>query len=231
MSSELRVRRELTASRVILIKVLSRPANSSQQRALPATPTMSSLWDDDVVEDVPKRHKTPLADSDAEDSPRPTKRPRQTLFLPGSDDEDSDQPVTRSRTRPAPVAPDKDLDFDAIFGDIDDLDDDIASKPLKTINADELERQLQAERRAAQPPLTPHQILSSSPVKEQPQKGKKGKEEDGEKKERRKPVHLNENLLAGENGFPQLIKSIKDFKPKGKGYEVRRDLHTTLRGV
>jgi replication fork protection complex subunit Csm3/Swi3 len=189
---------------------------------------MSSLWDDDdIVEDIPKRHKTPLADSDAEDSPRPTKRPRQTLFLPGSDDEDSDQPVAKSKARRPAAVPDKDLDFDAIFGDIDDLDDNIASKPLKTINADELERQLQAERRAAQPPLTPHQILSSSPVKEQPQKGKKGKEEDGEKKERRKPLHLNENLLAGENGFPQLIKNIKDFKPKGKGHEVRRDVRAT----
>lgn len=182
--------------------------------------SIDDIWDDDAVEEVPKRHKTPLEDSDDEDSLRPTKRPRQTLFLPGSDDEDSGNEATK--TRPGATRPDKDLDIDAIFGDIDDMDDDIVSRPLKTINADELERQLQAERRAAQPLLTPHEILSSSPVKETERGGKRGKDDDGEKKERRKPVHLNENLLVGENGFPRLIKSIKDFKPKGKGHEVRR---------
>ncbi|KAJ3520848.1 hypothetical protein NMY22_g12563 [Coprinellus aureogranulatus] len=187
--------------------------------------SVESLWDDDVVEDVPKRYKTPLPDSDTEDSPRPAKRLRQTLFLPGSDHEDlRDAP---SKTGRPAAQPDKDLDIDAIFGDIDDIDDNIVSKPLKAVNADELERQIQAERRAAKPPLTPHQILSSSPVKEPTKRGQDVKEDEGEKKERRKPVHLNESLLAGEKGFPQLMKSIKDFKPRGKGHEIS-DLNRLL---
>ncbi|KAF6765249.1 replication fork protection component Swi3-domain-containing protein [Ephemerocybe angulata] len=190
---------------------------------------LDSLWDDPVVEDVPKRHKTPLADSDAEDSPRPSKRPRQTLFLPGSDDEDSDVEKVSRRTTQAPV--EKDIDIDAIFEGIDDDDDDINFKPMEAVNADDMERQMQAKRRAGRPSLTPHQIMSSSsPTRGEPgegRKGGKGDKDDDEKKPRRRPVLLNEALLLGPTGFPELIKNVKDFKVKGKGHEAS-DLNRLL---
>jgi replication fork protection complex subunit Csm3/Swi3 len=44
-------------------------------------------------------------------------------------------------------------------------------------------------------------------------------EDDGQKK--RKPLpKLDETRLLGKDGFPQLLKDTKNFKPKGKGHEV-----------
>lgn len=191
---------------------------------------IDSLWDDPVVEDVPKRYKTPLADSDEEDSPRPTKRARQTLFLPGGSDDEDDNPTSSRRT--ARKQPEKDIDIDAIFDGIDDIEDVAPMKPLKVVNGNELERQMEAQYRASHPPLTPHQILpSSSPSRDTggTDRGKgKGKDnEDGEKKTKRRPMLLNEGLLLGSTGFPQLIKDVKDFKVKGKGHEVRICLRFT----
>ncbi|KAJ2931886.1 hypothetical protein H1R20_g5211, partial [Candolleomyces eurysporus] len=190
---------------------------------------IDSLWDDPVVEEIPKRFKTPLEDSDAEDSPRPAKRARQSLFLPGGSD-DEDAPTTSRRT--TRQQPDKDIDIDAIFDGIDDIDDVAPMKPLKVVNADELERQMEAEYQASRPTLTPHQILPSSSPSRDTGTGSKGKgkgrdDEDGEKKPKRRPMLLNEGLLLGPTGFPQLIKDVKDFKVKGKGHEAS-DLNRLL---
>jgi replication fork protection complex subunit Csm3/Swi3 len=191
---------------------------------------IDSLWDDPVVEEVPKRHKTPLDDSDAEDYPRPTKRARQSLFLPGGSD-DEDAPTTSRRN--ARQQPEKDIDIDAIFDGIDDIDD---VAPLKVVNADELERQMEAQYRASRPALGQHQILPSSSPGRDTGIGSKGKgkgkdDEDGEKKTKRRPMLLNEGLLLGPTGFPQLIKDVKDFKVKGKGHEVGVYLSQFLRLV
>ena len=47
-----------------------------------------------------------------------------------------------------------------------------------------------------------------------------GEAEDDEKKKRKPVAKLDEARLLGKNGFLQLIKDTKHFKPKGKGHEV-----------
>ncbi|XP_006458081.1 hypothetical protein AGABI2DRAFT_115101 [Agaricus bisporus var. bisporus H97] len=56
--------------------------------------------------------------------------------------------------------------------------------------------------------------------------GIQGKEKEPNKP--RKLVTLNENLLLGPTGFPDLISELKDFKVKGKGHEVE-DLTRLMR--
>ena len=202
-------------------------------------PTMSDLWaDDDAVEQVARPPKTPSridSDEDSEnDAPRPTKRPRQTLFLPGgSDDEDSGNGAPQpKRVHSGAAPPEQDIDLDALFGDIDD-DADLVHKPLKPVDADELERQMEAQYQAKQPTSSQHQILSSSPVKggeNEGGSGKKGKGTADEKKPKRRPQLLNEALLRSEKGFPELIKNVKDFKVKGKGHEVRSNGLSVIQG-
>jgi replication fork protection complex subunit Csm3/Swi3 len=149
----------------------------------------------------------------------PHKRPIETLFLSGSDNED-EQPAPK---RPASSAPRPDVD--ALFADIDkdeDEEDDLRYKPL----APALDLEALHKQAAAKHVLTPHQILpSSSPPRdvgldEDDEGGdKKGKGKEG-KKERKKVATLDEASLVGATGFPQLITNIKDFKVKGKGHEV-----------
>ncbi|KAJ8584935.1 Swi3-domain-containing protein [Rhizopogon salebrosus TDB-379] len=156
----------------------------------------------------------------------PHKRPIETLFLSGSDNED-EQPAPK---RPASSAPRPDVD--ALFADMDkyeDEEDDLRYKPL----APALDLEALHKQAAAKHVLTPHQILpSSSPPRdvgldEDDEGGdKKGKGNEG-KKERKKVATLDEASLVGATGFPQLITNIKDFKVKGKGHELS-DLHRIL---
>ena len=44
----------------------------------------------------------------------------------------------------------------------------------------------------------------------------------GGKKKPKQRAKLDENRLLGDMGFPQLVKDIKHFRPRGKGREVRR---------
>lgn len=152
----------------------------------------------------------------------PQKRPREALFLSGSDNED-EQPVPK-RTTSSALRP----DVDALFADIDMDDgeeDDLRYKPL----APALDLETLHKQAAAKHALTPHQILpSSSPPRNVGLDGddegsdKKGKAKDDKegKKERRKFATLNEACLVGATGFPQLIKDIENFKVKGRGHEV-----------
>jgi replication fork protection complex subunit Csm3/Swi3 len=52
-------------------------------------------------------------------------------------------------------------------------------------------------------------------------KGKDNAGKDGERKERKKIARMDEARLLDSNGIPALIKSTKNFVPKGKGHEVR----------
>ena len=167
--------------------------------------------------------------------PSPAKRRRTTLFL--SSDSENDAPSTSKNTRKSQHTPPTQSDkqkalIDALFDDLDGEDDDGFKELAPAPSIDELRRQAQASQRNRTriPTSTPHQILpSSSPPRdlgpeetEETGKGKgKGKKaEDGDKK--RKPIpRLDETRLVGETGFPALIKQTKDFKPRGKGHEVR----------
>ncbi|EAU88490.2 hypothetical protein CC1G_04196 [Coprinopsis cinerea okayama7 len=176
--------------------------------------SLASLFDDDNdVEDVLKRQKTPHSDDDEDGrSPRPAKRRRRAVG--GSSDDDE---ATSGVIAPTEVSM-------AAMENLAGMDEDFS---FEWRGAAEIEQKLAAEmKRSAPPPLTPHQIMpSSSPTRggDDPDKrdGKSKKGRDGEeKKPRRKPVNLNEGLLVSDKGFPKLIKDVKDFKPKGKGHEA-----------
>jgi replication fork protection complex subunit Csm3/Swi3 len=148
-----------------------------------------------------------------------------TLFLA-----DSDEDVVKSSTQHVHKAPPSvDIDIDAIFGDVEDGEDDLFSfKPLApALDTEALRREAELRHKNNVPALTPHAILpSSSPPRDTgpdpAAKSKQGGTEAGRegRKERRKPARLDEGRLLGPTGFPQLIKNVKNFKIKGKGHEV-----------
>jgi len=182
---------------------------------------IDKIWDEPIVQ---KRIDRTNEESDDSEQ-RPSKRPRQTLFLADSDDEPDTSPNAKQKAPPA-----QDIDIDALFADVeDDIDEEMTFKPLPpTLNEEELRRQAEARYRKELPPLTPHQVFPSSSA--QPNTTEKsgdtrrrtGKDDQAkdEKKERRRLVKLDENRLLSPDGFPQLIKMTKDFRIKGKGHEV-----------
>jgi replication fork protection complex subunit Csm3/Swi3 len=163
--------------------------------------SIDNIWDDPV-----------------ESEPRPAQQP---LFLDGSDDE---TPVAKQKT-PAPN--NDDVDIDAMFADIED-DDEFSLKPLgPSVDTEALRKEAEARHGRNLPPLTPHAIMSSSPPRPTADDGRgasgtgeKGKGKD-DAKPRRKAAVLDEGRLLGPDGFPKLIKDIKNFRTKGKGHEVR----------
>jgi replication fork protection complex subunit Csm3/Swi3 len=173
--------------------------------------SIDDIWDEPIVASSPRPRPTAInSDDDDEIAPRRSKRP---LFLEDSDDEQP--PVQKSAS-----------DIDALFADVDD--DDFFSKPLSAApDLEAIRREAAAKHTRALASLTPHEILPSSspardltggddPVKEKTKDGKN----DIRKKERKKVPRLDEGRLLGADGFPQLIKDTKHFKPKGKGHEV-----------
>lgn len=157
---------------------------------------------------------------------RPSKRPRQDLFLSDSDDT---IPTVKRKDPPA-----QDIDIDALFDVEDDIDEEIAFKPLPpALNEEELRSQAEARYRKELPPLTPHQVLPTQlDTTEKPgidrQRTSKDNQAKNEKKERRKLAKLDENRLLSRDGFPQLMKMTKDFRINGKGQEVLSHLFTLL---
>lgn len=134
------------------------------------------------------------------------------LFLADSDEEDE--------AINAPPA--LDIDINAMFADVDDDDDAFAiTQSGPALDTDALQREAEARHRAALPNLTPRQVLpSSSPPRDLGDDSAKPKA-DG-KKEKKRPMRLDETRLLGPTGFPQLIKETKHFCAKGKGHEVGR---------
>ena len=149
---------------------------------------------------------------------------RQPLFLADSDDEGARNAIGSPHKAPPSV----DIDIDALFADVDDDDDLFSFKPLApALDTEALRREAELRHKNNVQPLTPHAILpSSSPLRDagpdQAAKSKQGRIDPGKEgqKERRKPVKLDEGRLLGPTGFPQLMKTTKNFRTKGKGHEV-----------
>jgi replication fork protection complex subunit Csm3/Swi3 len=178
----------------------------------------------DDIRDAPVTSNSPKTprqlDEDDDDDARlqpPAKRQRQTLFL--SDSEADDQPGAINAPPPV-VNPPIDEDVEALFADAEN-DEQLSFNRIGDLDIAAMEKEAEERHRRAMP-LTPHLVMPSrSPTRD----GKatdtgemKGKEKEPIK--RRKPLVLNENLLLGPTGFPDLISELKDFKVKGKGHEV-----------
>lgn len=199
----------------------------TRTRRLTTMASIEDIWDAPLEPSSSRPAPTPIVITDDEDNnaPRPSKRPRssQPLFLSDSDDE-------RPQARTNNAAP---IDIDAMFQDIENEEEDgLAFQPLAPdLDLDALRRQASARHAntVVIPSLTPHAILSSSPPRdgggdkngEKVGKGKGDAGKDGERKERKKIARMDEARLVSPSGFPALIKTTKDFVPKGKGHEVR----------
>jgi replication fork protection complex subunit Csm3/Swi3 len=173
----------------------------------------------DSTLDIDKNQKRidRTTDESHDSEERPSKRPRQDLFLSDSDDT---IPSVKRKDPPA-------QDIDALFDDVeDDIDEEMTFKPLPpALNEEELRSQAEARYRTELPPLTPHQVLptqldlTGGPGSDRQRTSKDNQGKD-EKKERRRLIKLDENRLLSPNGFPQLMKMSKDFRINGKGHEV-----------
>jgi replication fork protection complex subunit Csm3/Swi3 len=177
-----------------------------QASSLSFMTSIEDIWDEPIEEPSQPR---PLTSTSRKDVP---------LFLVGSDD---DEPASKQG-----AAANMEVDIDAMFAGVVDANDAFSLEPLASdVDTEGLKRKEINRHKNTMQSLTPHQIMSSSPPRElgdEAEGGKKGKKETGKegKKERRKISRLDEGKLLGPDGFPGLIKEVKRFKPKGKGYEV-----------
>jgi replication fork protection complex subunit Csm3/Swi3 len=168
------------------------------------------------------------------DGEGPTSSPRASnppLFLPSDDEEDAAPNANARNDANNP-------DIDALFEGLDDIDDSF-QELAPALDLDALRREadarnaraVRAELGAANiPAAEPSTSTAAAAAKTKTNGGRAGGvldgldgdgdgEEDGKKK--RKPLpKLDETRLLGKDGFPQLLKDTKNFKPKGKGHEV-----------
>lgn len=194
--------------------------------------SLDDIWDipADEIETVPAKSNAPLFlpsdESDNDAGPTASSRPSKS----GAKATTS----TQSKKQPSRA------EIDALFADIDVPDDFQELAPA--LDLDALRRQADARNAHKARPAVP----ASRPTQTQTQSQYKGKgkgkdkgvyaldmdggdegEEDKEagegkdKKKKRKPVpKMDEARLLGKDGFPALIKTTKDWKPRGKGHEV-----------
>jgi len=176
--------------------------------------SLDNIWDAPVSPQITRRIDT---DTDDDKVQRPHKRQKQALFLSDSEDEGGGM----SHNVKAAPDPGIDNDVEALFEDAEN-DEGLSFKRTGDLDMAAMEREAQ-ERHLK--PLTPHPIMpSSSPTRKN---GPSGDASRGSKidkgntiQKRIRPVPLNESLLLGPTGFPELISLVKDFKVKGKGREV-----------
>ncbi len=174
---------------------------------------------------------TPNGDLSGNTSPsRASSRP---LFLPSDDDEDTT--ATTAAATGAGPGNHNNADIDALFEGLDDMDDSF-HELAPSLDLDALRREADARNtravRAEIAAMVPTAELSSAGAGDKTNtNGRKGggpldgidgegEAEDDEKKKRKPVPKLDEARLLGKNGFLQLIKDTKHFKPKGKGHEV-----------
>ena len=151
-------------------------------------------------------------DEDEESVLRPTKRRRSSLFLGGSDDEHDEapknSPVRRDQSRP---------DIDALFEDLEEPSQPMRSEASKSFDlaARRKDAQARAEKASQKSSQPQYAVQSSSPPR-----GEHGAFAKDEANKKRQLPKLDEERLLGKDGFSALIQACRDFKPKGKGYEV-----------
>ncbi|KAI0256839.1 replication fork protection component Swi3-domain-containing protein [Lactifluus subvellereus] len=175
---------------------------------------INDIWD------LPVETSIDHAPINTECSAAPSHASTRPLFLSSDDEEDA------AAATAGPSA-NKNPDVDALFEGIDDIDDSF-QELSPALDLDALRREADARNTRA----VRAEINSSIPAAElaAAAKGKGGKSgplegmdgggEDGEKKKRKPVPKLDEARLLGTNGFPQLVKDTKNFKPKGKGHEA-----------
>ncbi|ESK94549.1 chromosome segregation in meiosis protein 3 [Moniliophthora roreri MCA 2997] len=142
------------------------------------------------------------------------------LFLP-----DEEEQIQNSRNSP-PAPPPEDIDIDAIFKEFEEetVDDHVFDLAATRRRAEARYKNAplpKATQREILPSRSPPRDLDDSGAGGSSKAGNKDSKKDGEKKEKKKPMRLDETRLLGPTGFRQLIKDTKDFKPKGKGHEAR----------
>jgi len=173
---------------------------------------------------------TPNGDLSGNTSPsRASSRP---LFLPSDDDEDTTA-TTAAATGTEPRNHNN-AEIDALFEGLDDMNDSF-HELAPSLDLDALRREADARNtravRAEIAAMVPTAELSSSGAGNKtntngrkgggPLDGIDGEGAEDDEKKKRKPVpKLDEARLLGKNGFLQLVKDTKHFKPKGKGHEV-----------
>lgn len=192
--------------------------------------SIDDIWDAPVENTQVSRKEAHISQSNTPLRPSPAKRRKVALFLSSDSENDAPQVPYKKRT-PSPQGKQKSV-LDALF---DDLDDDAAgTKELApSLNIDQLRKQAEGRQMHKMPALTPHQVLpSSSPPRDlgpdeeaedggDTQGGRRKKGEKGSGLHKRKALpKLDETRLLGKDGFPALVKQVKDFTPKGKGHEV-----------
>lgn len=198
--------------------------------------SIDDIWDTPVTPSSPRTPRHLDTDNDDVEVQRPSKRQKQALFLSDSEDEGGGGGVMRRGVVKAPppvIDSGMDVDVEAMFADAEN-DEALSFKKIDDLDVAAMEREAE-ERHRRSLPLTPHPVMpSSSPVRDDGTTGNgaggskndKGKSKDTKKRAR--PVPLNENLLLGPTGFPELISQVKDFKLKGKGREAE-DLTRLMR--
>ena len=155
------------------------------------------------------------------------------LFLPSDDDEDTTAPAAAATG--AEPRNHNNADIDALFEGLDDMDDSF-QELAPSLDLDALRREADARNtrvvRAEIAAMVPTAELSlaaaGNKTNANDRKGDgaldgidgEGEAEDDGKKKRKPVPKLDEERLLGKNGFLQLIKDTKHFKPKGKGHEV-----------
>lgn len=191
--------------------------------------SIDDIWDAPVTPNSPKTPRHLDTDDHDVELQRPSKRQKQALFLSDSEDEGKNGSGMRRGVveAPAPVNdPGMDDDVEAMFADAEN-DEGLSFRKIGDLDVAAMEREAEEKHRRATP-LTPHPVMPSrSPTRDGNITGNgsgsshnnKGKGKD--EKKRARPVPLNENLLLGPTGFPDLVSQVKDFKVKGKGREVR----------
>ncbi|CCM04622.1 uncharacterized protein FIBRA_06806 [Fibroporia radiculosa] len=181
---------------------------------------LENIWDAPVLNSPPRSSAVSTRESPTSDNlqARPSKRPRSSLFLDSDSDDAGDQQTAEDSGLP----PSNKAEIDAMFDSLDDAAFEDLPAPL---DLGALRRQEDAKNAKAFPEGTPLDGVSGST---QGNLGDGESKEEKGAKEKRKPLpKLDEARLLGPDGFPTLVKQVKNFKPKGKGHEVT-DLNRLL---
>jgi replication fork protection complex subunit Csm3/Swi3 len=182
---------------------------------------INDIWD------LPLKNPVNNSDGDGWPSTRPSTPPRASnppLFLPSDDEEDDGARPNATAGNDANT----NLDIDALFEGLDDIDDSFQDL-APALDIDALRREADARNARAVRAELGTAAAEPSTAKTKNNGGRGGVldgldgdgEGEGDDKKKRKPLpKLDETRLLGKDGFPQLLKDTKNFKPKGKGHEV-----------